>query len=101
MGTETPHSIIAAAFAQLEEGGSVSLDSVARAVGLTKPGVMYHYPTKEALMLALVDSVLDRWESELTARLGVTSSRRARMIGSAPTWTGRFPESSAKQTWSR
>lgn len=60
MGTETPHSIIAAAFAQLEEGGSVSLDSVARAVGLTKPGVMYHYPTKEALMLALVDSVLDR-----------------------------------------
>lgn len=46
MGNETPHSIIAAAFAQLEEGGSVSLDSVARAVGLTKPGVMYHYPTK-------------------------------------------------------
>lgn len=75
MGNETPHSIIAAAFAQLEEGGSVSLDSVARAVGLTKPGVMYHYPTKEALMLALVDSVLDRWESELTARLGATSSQ--------------------------
>lgn len=58
MGNETPHSIIAAAFAQLEEGGSVSLDSVARAVGLTKHG-------------------------------------------SAPTWTGLFPESSAKQTWSR
>lgn len=52
----------------------MSLDSVARAVGLTKPGVMYHFPTKEALMLALVDSVLDRWEAELTTRLGVPPS---------------------------
>ena len=71
MRTDPRPAILAAAFSQLDEGRAVSLDSVARSVGLTKPGVMYHFPTKEALMLALVDSVLDRWEEALIARLGM------------------------------
>ena len=62
MRTDPRPAILAAAFTQLDAGRAVSLDSVARIVGLTKPGVMYHFPTKEALVLALVDSVLDRWE---------------------------------------
>jgi AcrR family transcriptional regulator len=61
--------ILSSGFDQLDADQSVSLDSVARAVGLTKPGVMHHFPTKEALMVALVDAVLDRWEGQLTARL--------------------------------
>ena len=44
----------------LRDGESLSLDSVARATGLTKPGLMYHFPTKEGLMTALVDRVVDR-----------------------------------------
>ncbi len=89
--------ILAAAFEQLGEGGAVSLDSVARSVGLTKPGVMYHYPTKEALMLALVDSVLDRWEAELTARLSepVETASAQERIGAYVDWSfsGKFGES--------
>ncbi|HIW90795.1 MAG TPA: TetR/AcrR family transcriptional regulator [Candidatus Corynebacterium avicola] len=50
--------------------GSVSLDSAAKQAGVTKPGLMYHFPTKEALMLALVDHVVDRWEEQLIAALG-------------------------------
>lgn len=54
----------------LRSGGTVSLESAAQRCGLTKPGLMHHFRTKQALMLALVDHVLDRWESELAGRLG-------------------------------
>ncbi|MEU7862662.1 TetR family transcriptional regulator [Nonomuraea sp. NPDC049141] len=50
-------------------GGSITLDGAAKQVGLTKPGLMYHFPTKEALMLAVVDHVAARWEHLLLDRL--------------------------------
>lgn len=53
----------------VRQGGTISLDSVARAAGLTKPGLMYHFPTKEALMTGLVDHVVDAYERELAGRL--------------------------------
>jgi AcrR family transcriptional regulator len=55
----------------LDDGGTVSLDSVAQASGLTKPGLMYHFPTKSALMDALVDHVVDSQERELSTFLAV------------------------------
>ncbi|GAB2518006.1 TetR/AcrR family transcriptional regulator [Nocardiopsis aegyptia] len=53
-----------------EGGGSVTLDAAARQAGLTKPGLMYHFPTKEALKLGIVDHVAARWEEMLLDRLG-------------------------------
>ncbi|RRS00739.1 TetR/AcrR family transcriptional regulator [Glycomyces terrestris] len=61
--------ILDGALALLKEGGSVSLETAARRAGLTKPGLMYHFPTKEALMLALVDRVVDGWEERLAGFL--------------------------------
>jgi AcrR family transcriptional regulator len=61
--------ILDGALAMLQAGGSVSLESAAKRAGLTKPGLMYHFPTKEALMLALVDHVVDGWERRLTSFL--------------------------------
>lgn len=55
---------------RVEGGGSITLDATAREAGLTKPGLMYHFPTKEALMLAVVDHVAERWERLLLGRLG-------------------------------
>lgn len=66
-------SILDGALQLLDEpaaGGGLSLDRVAKQVGITKPGLMYHFPSKEALMLALVDHVVDRWESQLNDALG-------------------------------
>ncbi|WP_375390222.1 TetR/AcrR family transcriptional regulator [uncultured Amnibacterium sp.] len=71
----TRDTAIDSALALLRTGGSVSLDSVANAVGLTKAGLMHHFPTKAALMLALVDRVVDRWEAELDARLPAEPGR--------------------------
>ncbi|MEV6302137.1 TetR/AcrR family transcriptional regulator [Actinoplanes sp. NPDC051861] len=53
-----------------EGGGSITLDATARQVGLTKPGLMYHFPTKEALMLAVVDHVAAEWVRSMADRLG-------------------------------
>ena len=59
----------------LRSGGTVSLESAAREACLTKPGLMYHFGTKEALMLALVDTVVDEWERQLRRRLGADPSQ--------------------------
>lgn len=61
--------ILDTALRLLDNGATVSLDSVAQAAGLTKPGLMYHFPTKVALMEALVDHVVDSLERDLIERL--------------------------------
>lgn len=61
--------ILDSALALLRAGGTVSLESAAQQSGLTKPGLMHHFRTKQALMLALVDHVMDQWERELAQRL--------------------------------
>lgn len=48
----------------------VSLDSVAREVGLTKAGLMHYFKTKQDLMLALVDTAVDALETQLQAKVG-------------------------------
>lgn len=63
-------AILTGALQVLASGGTVSLESTARHVGLSKPGVMHHFRTKEALMKALVDKVAQGWHKELEERLG-------------------------------
>ncbi|MFG3043489.1 TetR/AcrR family transcriptional regulator [Streptomyces sp. NPDC048202] len=53
-----------------EGGGAITLEAAAKEVGLSKPGLMYHFPTKEALMLGVIDHVADRWDKLLLERLG-------------------------------
>lgn len=72
MSADTRDQIIDSSLRLLRQGDTVSLESAAREAGLTKPGLMYHFRTKEALMLGLVDAVIDQWVVELSARLGDT-----------------------------
>ncbi|MGP5318737.1 TetR/AcrR family transcriptional regulator [Arthrobacter rhombi] len=75
MSVDTRNQIIDSSLRLLRRGSTVSLESAARQAGLTKPGLMYHFRTKEALMLGLVDAVLDQWVVELSARLGAASEQ--------------------------
>jgi AcrR family transcriptional regulator len=44
----------------LKQGaGSLSLDGVAKEAGVSKGGLMYNFPTKKALLLAMVDRVVE------------------------------------------
>ena len=62
-------AILDAALALVRRREPVSLDSVAHAAGLTKPGLMYHFKTKEALMLGVVDRVAQGQARELNELL--------------------------------
>jgi AcrR family transcriptional regulator len=62
-------ALLDAALELLRTGARLSLDSAARAAGLTKPGLMYHFPTKKALVVALVDHLVDAHERTFLALL--------------------------------
>ncbi|MCD0167012.1 TetR/AcrR family transcriptional regulator, partial [Deinococcus sp. 12RED42] len=47
----TRAALLAAASTVLrEQGASLSLDAVARAAGVSKGGLLHHYPTRDALL---------------------------------------------------
>jgi AcrR family transcriptional regulator len=46
-------------------GADITYQSVAREAGLTKAGLMYHFPTKDAMMIAVIEHVIERWQAEL------------------------------------
>jgi len=69
MEPTTRDQVLDRACDMLREGGVLSLDSVARAAGLTKPGLMYHFPTKQALVLGVVDHVTEGYRAALRALL--------------------------------
>lgn len=52
------------------DGIDITLDAVAREAGVTKPGLMYHFPSREALMLAIVDHAAGSLERAMVERLG-------------------------------
>ena len=66
----TKTEILDSALEVLRSGGALTIDAVARAVGITKPGVVHHFPTKDRLSMAVVDHLLDHWETELMHRAG-------------------------------
>ncbi|MDA8370504.1 MAG: TetR/AcrR family transcriptional regulator [Nocardiopsaceae bacterium] len=49
----------------IEDGASaVTLEAVAAAAGVSKGGLLYHYPSKAALMIGLIRRLADRVEDE-------------------------------------
>lgn len=51
-------------------GADITYDAVAREAGLTKAGLMYHFPSKDALMIGVIEHVIARWQAELSEALG-------------------------------
>jgi AcrR family transcriptional regulator len=44
-----------------------SLREIAERVGMTKASLYYHYPSKQALLLSLIQPLVDEWRSEVEA----------------------------------
>lgn len=51
----------------------VSLEAVAARAGVSKGGLLYHFPTKLALLTALVEDHIERFEAEMASRTQATS----------------------------
>ena len=64
--------ILAAAVevAEAEGYGGVTLEAVAESAGITKGGLMYHFGTKEALLLGIQQHLAAEWERELERAAG-------------------------------
>ncbi len=83
-------AMLDAAEAHLGADGTLTLDSAARAAGVSKPGLMYHFSTKEELLIAILERLTGRYEREMAesvarlvaAEAGETSEGSA--VGAVP-----------------
>lgn len=69
-------SILEAALAILRdpEGPNLTLASASFEAGLSKPGLMYHFPTKDALVQGVLEHVAGVWVRRFVDRLGKPAS---------------------------
>jgi AcrR family transcriptional regulator len=55
----------------LEQGiGALTLDKVAAKASVSKGGLLHHFPSKDALVGAIVRRVVDAWQSDLREAIG-------------------------------
>lgn len=55
----------------LEQGiGTLTLDKVAAKASVSKGGLLHHFPSKDALVGAIVRRVVDAWQSDLREAIG-------------------------------
>jgi AcrR family transcriptional regulator len=80
MGIQTTRQqIIHAAFALIRREGvaRLTIEAVAQEAVLSKGGVLYHFRSKEALIQAMVASLVERFDSDIVAAWGeATESER-------------------------
>lgn len=68
--TETRHQVLrAAAEVVAERGGSAGLEEIATRAQVTKGGLLYHFRSKESLMHAVAQQLLDEFEHEVETAL--------------------------------
>ena len=72
MRTSKKDQILEAALAVVQQDGvtAVTFESVSAASGLTKSGLLYHFPTKDSMVLALHTHQAHKWEREMVEALG-------------------------------
>ena len=67
---ETKQQVLrAAAEVVAERGGSAGLEEIASRAQVTKGGLLYHFGSKEALMHAVAQRLLDEFEDDVAAAL--------------------------------
>ncbi|MFF2226614.1 TetR/AcrR family transcriptional regulator [Streptomyces globisporus] len=80
MRTSKRSQILEAATRVVQREGvkSVTFDSVAAEAGLTKGGLLYHFATRDDLVLAIHQHLADRWEADLVAAAGKPATEATR-----------------------
>ncbi len=93
--------VIAAARLIIESGiQTLTLEAVAVAAGISKGGLLYHFPSKEALIVGMIDVFIQQFEHHLTANLADAAETpnawiRAYVITSLAAVSGEFEISAA------
>ncbi|MEQ8672621.1 MAG: TetR/AcrR family transcriptional regulator [Aggregatilineales bacterium] len=77
------HQIVVAASNLVSEDGvgQFTLEAVAAAAGVSKGGLLYHFPNKEALIEGMIDIYLNDFEAELEQiRTGLPEDQHGRWL---------------------
>ena len=79
---QTRHRILAAAreFVLLEGAHKLTLDAVVQQAGVSKGSLLYHFPTKEALIQAMLEEMLEELDRAVTSRAGQQPTRRELLL---------------------
>ncbi len=87
MASDARDRILVALRDLLTRGGStaVTLESVAAAAGVSKGGLLYHFPSKSALYLGLLTAVRDRVAADMADATDAVGAARAYLQYSLPT----------------
>ncbi len=82
-GPNTKQRILAAAErVVLRDGvGHLTLDAAAAEAGLSKGGILYHYPTRDSLVAAMVDRIIEQFEADIARHLPEAGSPEADLPG--------------------
>ncbi|GGS60436.1 MULTISPECIES: TetR/AcrR family transcriptional regulator [Streptomyces] len=80
MRTSKRSQILEAATRVVQREGvkSVTFDSVAAEAGLTKGGLLYHFASRDDLVLAIHQHLADQWEADLVAAAGKPATEATR-----------------------
>ena len=70
----------AAARSAVTHGAGVSLDVVAREAGVSKGGLLHHFPSKDELMAALADDLFDRFDQAVQDRIDPDDTAPGRLL---------------------
>ncbi|MEU0794505.1 TetR/AcrR family transcriptional regulator [Amycolatopsis sp. NPDC005961] len=77
---ETRRALLDAAGTVIRTRGvPASLDDIAKAAGVSKGGLLYHFPAKDALVRALAQDILDTFRAEVLAALDPEDTRAGRL----------------------
>ena len=77
---ETRRALLDAAAAVIRTRGvSASLDDIARAAGVSKGGLLYHFPAKDVLVRTLAQDLLDEFRTEVQAALDPADTAPGRL----------------------
>lgn len=77
---ETRRALLDAAGAVIRTRGvSASLGDIAKAAGVSKGGLLYHFPAKDALVRALAQDILDAYRADVLAALDPADTAPGRL----------------------
>ncbi|NUT51066.1 MAG: TetR/AcrR family transcriptional regulator [Saccharothrix sp.] len=70
----------AAAAAMAERGTGVSLSFIARSAGVSKSGLLHHFPNRDALLTALVEDANRKFRAAVVAHLDLSENTPGKML---------------------
>ncbi len=64
----------------LQHGNSVSIAEIARTAGVSKSGLLHHFPSKERLIEDLIENALEQYTQVIYAHLDLSENRPGKML---------------------